>query len=92
MKIALALDGALISSRKDFYDQISAGLNFPEYFGRNLDALYDLLCEADASVTLLHAEALRESLGAYAERVIKTFRDAAEKNPNFTFALAEETV
>jgi RNAse (barnase) inhibitor barstar len=29
----------------DFYSQIQKGLKFPTYFGKNLDALYDCLCD-----------------------------------------------
>jgi RNAse (barnase) inhibitor barstar len=29
----------------DFYSQIQKGLKLPAYFGKNLDALYDCLCD-----------------------------------------------
>jgi RNAse (barnase) inhibitor barstar len=32
-------------SINDFYSQIQKGLKFPTYFGKNLDALYDCLCD-----------------------------------------------
>ncbi len=35
--------GASIRSLDDFYTEISRELCFPEYFGRNLDALWDVL-------------------------------------------------
>lgn len=39
------LDGAAMKTLDGFYDEIARVLNFPEYFGRNLDALYDCLTE-----------------------------------------------
>jgi len=39
------LDGAGITSRAAFFDAIAVALSFPTYFGRNLDALNDLLCD-----------------------------------------------
>ncbi len=35
--------GASIRTLDEFYDEISRELNFPDYFGRNLDALWDTL-------------------------------------------------
>jgi len=37
------LNGAKIQSLNDFYDEIARMLSLPEYFGRNLDALADVL-------------------------------------------------
>jgi ribonuclease inhibitor len=37
------LDGRLILSMSDFYDEITRVLPVPKYFGRNLDALADVL-------------------------------------------------
>lgn len=37
------LDGAGITSKAAFFDAIAVTLSFPTYFGRNLDALNDLL-------------------------------------------------
>ena len=34
-------------SQEDFYTEVSQRLSFPEYFGRNLDALNDCLSEID---------------------------------------------
>ena len=37
------LNGTKIQSLSDFYDEIARALSLPEYFGRNLDALADVL-------------------------------------------------
>ena len=37
------LDGELMTDRPTVHDLLSEKLAFPEYYGRNLDALYDLL-------------------------------------------------
>jgi ribonuclease inhibitor len=37
------IDGKRIKSIDDMYDELSRQLNFPPHFGRNLDALYDVL-------------------------------------------------
>ena len=34
-----------VSDRDDLYDRIAAAFDFPAYFGRNLDALFDCLTQ-----------------------------------------------
>jgi hypothetical protein len=37
------MDGSRIRGKDDFYDAVAAALSFPDWFGRNLDALHDCL-------------------------------------------------
>jgi len=37
------IDGNMIKNMDDFHDQISKALPFPDYYGRNFDALWDVL-------------------------------------------------
>lgn len=37
------VDGQKATSMKDFHEQISQALNFPDYSGKNLDALDEML-------------------------------------------------
>ena len=39
------VDGVKAETMLDFYQQIQKGLKLPAYFGKNLDALYDCLCD-----------------------------------------------
>jgi len=39
------LNGDSIATADGLYDEIAAQLNLPEYFGRNWDALFDVLCD-----------------------------------------------
>ncbi|MFC7613657.1 barstar family protein [Actinokineospora soli] len=39
------VDGSAVRSRSDFYEAVAAALEFPEWFGHNLDALYDCLTD-----------------------------------------------
>ena len=41
----IILNGKKIDTLKKLYDLLNHALNFPDYFGRNLDALYDCLTE-----------------------------------------------
>ncbi len=63
-----------LASRNAFYDFLSVKLALPDYFGRNLDALYDVLTELSEPVRFyLPADAC--------EAVAAVLRDAAEANP-----------
>ena len=43
--MTITIDGLSIKKKEDFYANIKTELNVPEYFGNNLDALYDILTE-----------------------------------------------
>lgn len=84
---ACTLNGKLMKTRDDAYDHISRSLGLPDYFGRNLDALYDVLTSVSASVTLKNAAAMINALGSYGCDVIRCFCDAAAANGKFRFKL-----
>ena len=56
--IELTLDGAL--GLDAIHDQLAETLHFPDYYGRNLDALFDCLTEIeeDARIRLINLHAL----------------------------------
>lgn len=39
------IDGAKTTTLKKFYKKIARRLDFPDYFGKNLDGLADMLCD-----------------------------------------------
>lgn len=89
----LILDGEAISSKEMLHDVIAASLQLPEWYGRNLDALYDCLTDIaqPVDVILLHPDALQETLGSYATSLLRMLRDAAGENGSITIyrAVAE---
>lgn len=73
------LDGAALN-RTALHDLLSGELAFPEWYGRNLDALYDCLTDLCEETELVLCswdswEDLR-----YADRLLRVFRDAADEN------------
>ena len=86
------IDGALIETREQLHDILAQQLALPEWYGRNLDALYDCLTDfqEDAELRLLHAEELFAHLGVYADVLQTVLRDACTENPHLHFELVKE--
>lgn len=58
-----AVDGSGIRTKTAMLDALASALNFPAYFGRNLDALNDLVNDlppGEHTLTWRHPDALRE--------------------------------
>ena len=74
----MKLDGKLI--KKEGHDYLMEALNFPDYYGKNLDALYDCLCEMDCEIELINSKYVDEE-------IIDTFKDAACENDFLKFEI-----
>ncbi len=65
------LDGATVQTRRELHDAIAAALDFPDHYGRNLDALHDCLRDVARHTILLW-----ESWGPFAVAEPRTFAAA----------------
>ena len=86
------LDGRRMTSRKEAHAYLKEVLALPEYYGNNLDALYDVLTERaePTCITLEHFDRAREFLGRYAELIATTISQAALHNPSIDFPYPAE--
>lgn len=85
------LDGRLMTSREEAHDHIAERLAFPSYYGRNLDALYDLLVERRGlEIILVNGSYMKACLGGYAEALQKTIQDAVKENAFLSFSMVSE--
>lgn len=81
----LLLDAETLYTRAQVHDALAKAFGFPADYGRNLDALYDLLTACPPTrLTLRHAETLVANLGSYGELLLRVLADSAAENPNFT--------
>ena len=85
------LDGRALDSREALHQTLSALLAFPAYYGKNLDALHDCLTDLSDPVhlTVLHAQALEDTLGAYCRSFQRVLSDSAQENEHFTLTWEE---
>ena len=82
MKFAI-IDGNTVASMEDVHKTLAQQLNFPEWYGGNLDALHDCLTDLhdDVDVSVVHADTLLETLGPAYVRLCRVLSDVAEENP-----------
>ncbi len=83
------LDCTLMTDDKAVHDIFSKELEFPDYYGRNLDAMYDLLSTSpELKLTLTNAQAIGK-LFRYGDNLMLTLRDAEQANPLFTLEVED---
>lgn len=83
------LDGARMTDRAAAHDHLAEQLGFPGYYGRNLDALYDLLTERSEQTHIIFSNPAQvtETLGKYGQALLGTVQEAVENNPKLTIEL-----
>lgn len=78
----VVLNCELLRDKERAHDYLARALHFPDYYGRNLDALYDCLGElGPCTLVLTGAEALRREHG-YGEKLLDVLADAARDVPS----------
>ena len=81
----LLLDAETLYTREQLHDVLTKVCGFPADYGRNLDALYDLLTAYPAArLTLRHPEMLVVHLGNYGALCLRGLAVAAAEYPAFT--------
>ena len=82
----VTLDGRSIADNRELHELLRRELHFPEWYGCNLDALYDCLTDLteDTEIEILHNAELEQALDGYAYGFFRVLRDAAEENPHIT--------
>ncbi len=80
------IDGSQLNKQKELHETIARQLELPDYYGENLDALWDVLTEQTApmKITIRHGERFLRQLGAYGETVLELLQEAEEANENIT--------
>lgn len=68
-----SLDGRSVLTEGQCHDAIAAALRFPDWYGRNLNALWDCLCslEEPTRLTWAHHRVSREALGERFDGIAK---------------------
>ena len=77
------LDASKFDGMRGVHEAFREALDFPEYYGYNLDALYDCLTDLheETEVEIPDPLALSKELGKRYGRLLAVLEDAAEENP-----------
>lgn len=75
------LDCEKLLQRKQAHLYLAEMLDFPDYYGKNLDALYDCLTEIGECIIVLEGEDILQGSENYGAKVLKVFREASHTNP-----------
>ena len=74
------IDCSNIHTREDMHKLFREALAFPEWYGNNLDALYDCLTAFSGKVRLLNWETAEVRLGVCGQKAKKVLAAAARHN------------
>ena len=85
----IAIDCRGIVTRSDLHKAFTDALSFPDWYGNNLDALYDQLTSigVDTQVILQNWTEAEASLDRYAVCARQAMEDAQQNNPKLKIVL-----
>ena len=73
----IILDGNILADATQVHDYLKEMLEFPEYYGKNLDALHDCLTDLEnVEITITSPE----EDGAIFQRILRVFKAADREN------------
>ncbi|MBP1750507.1 MAG: barnase inhibitor barstar [Deltaproteobacteria bacterium] len=87
------LDGRSIHSLDDLYDRLASRLALPGHFGRNLDALRDVLStdvEGPFEIVWKHARDSKRSMGKDYDRAVKLLREQEKERDDFKLTIEQQ--
>ena len=88
----MTIDGREIPSREALHARMKQELEFPDWYGGNLDAMVDCLTDLrqETSIRVTGFSGMREALGTYADRWLRALKGAAAENPALHLEFGED--
>lgn len=82
MKQRVTLSGNKMTTKEAMHLYLAKKLALPAYYGKNLDALHDCLCERSTPlhITVTYTDRLKEQLGDYGEMFLQVLQDTVKEN------------
>lgn len=76
------LNGRQMKNKDQLHDYLKEKLELPDYYGKNLDALWDLLTTDDRErkIIFVYAADFSSNLGDYGHSLLALLKEAAQEN------------
>ena len=86
MTVIRRINCARLEDISGFYEVIAKKLDFPEWFGKNLDALADVLGDVgrDTKLIIRGFDGFSAKIGEKGEVLKSVLEEASEENPSLT--------
>lgn len=84
------LNGLKIQSLENLYDRLESRLSLPPHFGRNLDALWDVLStdvQGPFEIVWTHSDDSKKSMGKDFNRVVKLLKELKKERDDFKLTI-----
>lgn len=83
----IELDGNKLTTKKTFHDYLKQNISLPDYYGNNLDALWDVLFTFSEKLHIIFYNKTQflKNLGDYGNSIIELFEDTVKENDNISF-------
>jgi ribonuclease inhibitor len=84
------LNGPKIQSLDNLYNHLENRLSLPPHFGRNLNALWDVLStdvEGPFEIVWTHSDDSKKSMGKDFQRVIKLLKELKKERDDFKLTI-----
>lgn len=86
----IILDFSKCKTYGDLYNVISAAFDFPDFFGKNLDALWDCMkdyCEKGTQVIIKGSKLIPSTLKDTFAEILEVFNNVHKRMPSITFEI-----
>jgi len=80
------LNGKRMITKEKTHAYLKRKFDFPDYYGRNLDALWDLLSVWDKEllIVIINKAEIIENLNSYGNSLLKLFSELDDENRNIS--------
>ena len=80
----IIIDGKCIRTKEGFHKYVKRVFKFEDYYGANLDALWDMLIERSAlDIKIVNSKMLVNRLGDYGLSILNVFNQLNDASENY---------
>ena len=85
----IILDCEKLLQKEQAHIYLAEVFDFPDYYGKNMDALFDCLTEMGECTIVLNGEDIFHQTECYGTKVLRVLEEAAQANPRLKLEVQE---